>query len=162
MHSIVSVPMINYKEWTIWFSYNVCQIVQHCMDCLVIYVVYIWMQHKHMYMISREYLSLCIHDDVIEWKHVRPSRVPSQYPKRRLYVRSCKVSKPRDLYYKLSYRFEIWQAHRQDCCRSACQMSERSDNSEYKSRGFETRSYGKTSFRKLRQGPGRLLGGILQ
>ena len=63
---------------------------------------------------------------------------PSQYPKRRLFVRSRKVSKPRDWYFKLSYRFEIWQAHRQHCRRSACQISERSDNSKYKSRGFET------------------------
>ena len=66
------------------------------------------------------------------------SWAPSQYPKRRLSVRSPKVSKPRDRYFKLSYRFEIWQAHRQHCCRSACQISERSDNSKYKSRGFET------------------------
>ena len=66
------------------------------------------------------------------------SRAPSQYPKRRLSVRSRKVSKPRDWYFKLSYRFEIWQAHRQHCCRSACQVSERSDNSKYQSRGFET------------------------
>ena len=63
---------------------------------------------------------------------------PSQYPKRRLFVRSRKVSKPRDWYFKLSHRFEIWQAHRQHCCRSACQISERSGNSKYKSRGFET------------------------
>ena len=63
---------------------------------------------------------------------------PSQYPKRRLSVRSRKVSKPRDWYFKLSYRFEIWQAHRQHCCRSACQISERPDNPKYKSRGFET------------------------
>ena len=33
---------------------------------------------------------------------------------------------------------QICQAHRQHCCRSACQISERSDNSKYKSRGFET------------------------
>ena len=65
-------------------------------------------------------------------------RAPSQYPKRHLFVRSRKVSKPRDWYFKLSYRFEIWQAHRQHCCRSACPISERSDNSKYKSRGFET------------------------
>ena len=38
----------------------------------------------------------------------------------------------------LSHHFEIWQAHRQQCCRCACQISERSDNSKYKSRGFET------------------------
>ena len=65
-------------------------------------------------------------------------RAPSQYTKRRLFVRSREVSKPRDWYFKLLYRFEIWQAHRQHCCRSACQISERSDNSKYKSRGFET------------------------
>ena len=66
------------------------------------------------------------------------SWAPSQYQKRRLFVRSRKVSKPRDWYFKSSYRFEIWQAHRQHGCRSACQISERSDNSKYKSRGFET------------------------
>ena len=46
--------------------------------------------------------------------------------------------KPGDWYFKLSYRFEIWQAHRQQCWRSACQISEGSDNSKYKSCGFET------------------------
>ena len=63
---------------------------------------------------------------------------PSQYTKRPLFVRSRKVSKPRDAYFELSYRLEIWQAHRQHCCRSVSQISERSDNSKYKSRGFET------------------------
>ena len=62
---------------------------------------------------------------------------PSQYPKRRLFVRYREISKPRNWYFKLSHRFEIWQAHRQQCCRSACQISERSDNSKYRSRGFE-------------------------
>ena len=33
---------------------------------------------------------------------------PSQYPKRRLSVRSRQVSKPRDLYLELSDRSEIW------------------------------------------------------
>ena len=83
---------------------------------------------------------------------------PSQYPKRRLFVRSRKVSKPWDWYYKLSYRFEIWQAHRQHCCRSACHISERSDNSKYKSSGFETLrdlTERRLSFRILRRGPGR-------
>ena len=86
----------------------------------------------------------------VSWRHIITSAstggqidgqdtwAPSQYPKIRLSVRSRKVSKPRDWYFKLSYRFEIWQAHRQHCCRSACQISERSDNSKYKSRGFET------------------------
>ena len=63
---------------------------------------------------------------------------PSQYPKRRLFVRSRKVSKPRDLYLELSDRSEIWQALRQQCCRCACQISKRYDNLEYRSRGFET------------------------
>ena len=60
---------------------------------------------------------------------------PSQYPKRRLIIRSREVSKPRDWYFELSYRLEIWHAHRQQCCRSACHIS---DNSKYKSRSFET------------------------
>ena len=80
---------------------------------------------------------------------------PSQYPKRRLSVRSRKVSKPRDLYLELSDRSEILPALRQQCCRCACQISKRYDNLKYQSRGFETtRSYEKTSFRILRRGPG--------
>ena len=66
------------------------------------------------------------------------ARAPSQYPKRRLSVRSRKVSKPRDLYLELSDRSEIWQALRQQCCRCACQISKRYDNLKYQSRGFET------------------------
>ena len=63
---------------------------------------------------------------------------PFQYPIIRRIVRSRKVSKARDRVLKCSYRFEIWQAPRQQCCRGACHISERSDNSKYKSRGFET------------------------
>ena len=66
------------------------------------------------------------------------SRAPSQYPKRRLSVRSRKVSKPRDLYLELSDRSEIWQALRQQCCRCACQISKRYDNLKNRSCGFET------------------------
>ena len=66
------------------------------------------------------------------------TRAPSQYPKRRLSVRSRKVSKPRDLYLELSDRYEIWQALRQQCCRCACQISKRYENLKYQSRGFET------------------------
>ena len=66
------------------------------------------------------------------------TRAPSQYPKRRLFVRSREVSKPRDLYLKLSDRSEIWQALRQHCCRCACQISKRYDNLKYQSRGYET------------------------
>ena len=85
-------------------------------------------QHVNLTHACRLSSSTCIY-----WR-----RAPSQYQKRRFSVRSRKVSKPRDWYFKLPYRFEIWQAHRQHCCRSACQISERSDNSKYKSRGFET------------------------
>ena len=35
-------------------------------------------------------------------------------------------------------RSEMWQAPRQRCCRSACQISERDDNHNIQSRGFET------------------------
>ena len=48
------------------------------------------------------------------------------------------VSKPRDWQFKLSHRLVIWQARRQQCCRGACHISERPDNSKYKSRSFET------------------------
>ena len=63
---------------------------------------------------------------------------PSQYPKRRLFVRSRKVSKLRDLYLELPNHSEIWQALRQHCCRCACQISKWCDNLKYQSRGFET------------------------
>ena len=85
-----------------------------------------WVKLSHM---------LTAHNQDLCWHETRGSSTPSQCPKRRLFVRSREVSKARDWYFKLSYRFEIWQAHRQQCCRSACQMSERSDNSEHKSRG---------------------------
>ena len=49
-----------------------------------------------------------------------------------------KVAEPRNLYFKLSDRSEIWQALRQQCCRCACQISKRYNNSKYQSRGFET------------------------
>ena len=70
--------------------------------------------------------------------HKADHRAPSQYVKRRLSVRSRKVSKPRDLYLELSDRYEIWQALRQQCCRCACQISKRYENLKYQSRGFET------------------------
>ena len=55
------------------------------------------------------------------------------------YLRPREVSKPRDWQIKSLHRFEIWQAHRQHCCRcTTCQISERLHNSKYKSRGFET------------------------
>ena len=71
-------------------------------------------------------------------KSMEEPRAPSQYPKIRLFVRSRKVSKPRDLYIELSDRSENWQALRQQCCRCACQISKRYDNLKYQCRGFET------------------------
>ena len=67
-----------------------------------------------------------------------PVRALSQYPKRRLSVRSRKVPKPRDLHLGLSDRSEIWQALRQQCCRCACHISKRYGNLKYQSRGFGT------------------------
>ena len=63
---------------------------------------------------------------------------PSQYPKRRLIVRSREFSKPWDLYLELSDGSEIWQALRQLCYWCACHISKRYDNLKYQSRGFET------------------------
>ena len=60
-----------------------------------------------------------------------------QFSIRCFIVRSHEISKPRDWLFKLWHRFGSWQAHRHQCCRGACQISERSDNSKYKSRGFE-------------------------
>ena len=66
------------------------------------------------------------------------AKAPSQYPKRRLFIRSRKVSKLWDLFLEVSDRSEIWQAHRQQCCRCACQISKRYDNLKCQSRDFET------------------------
>ena len=51
------------------------------------------------------------------------TRAPSQYPIRRIIVRSREVLKPRDLYLELSDRSEISRTLRQHCCRCACQIS---------------------------------------
>ena len=69
---------------------------------------------------------------------IMTTRDPFQYPIRRLIVRSREVSKPRYWYFKSTHRLEIWQEHRQHCCRGGCKISERLYNSKYKSRSFET------------------------
>ena len=89
---------------------------------------------------------IMIHDELqAHWEtqhmmpfHSRGNWAPSQYPKRRLSVRSRKVSMPRDLYLESSDHSEIWLALRQQCCRCVCQISKRYDNLKYQSRGFET------------------------
>ena len=74
-----------------------------------------------------------------DWKLlVIKLRALYQYPIIRLVVWSREVSKPRDLRLILSDRSDIWQAPRQHCCRSTCQISKRCDNLNYQSRGFET------------------------
>ena len=90
--------------------------------------------------ICNKMFMIWIRNHRIQWDvtHALDTWAPSQYPKRRLSVRSRKVSKPRDLYSELSYRSEIWQALRQQCCRCACQISKRYGNLKYQSRGFET------------------------
>ena len=73
-----------------------------------------------------------------EAKYIAWTRAPSQFPKRRLSVKSRKVSKLRDLYVELSDRSEICKALRQQCCRCACQISKRCANLKYHSGGFDT------------------------
>ena len=70
--------------------------------------------------------------------HTQKTGSEPRFNIRRLTVISREVSKPRGLYLELSERFEIWHAPRQHCCRCACQISKRCDNSNYQSRGFET------------------------
>ena len=55
-----------------------------------------------------------------------------------LFARFRELSKPRDSGLNFSNRSEIWQVHRQRCCRGACQISERYDLCIIQSRGFET------------------------
>ena len=69
---------------------------------------------------------------------VKPWRSGPGFNIRGLIVRSREVSKPRDVYLKLSDGSEIWQAPRHQCCRRACQISKRCDDLNYQSRGFET------------------------
>ena len=52
-------------------------------------------------------------------------------------IRSHKDSKPRDPGLYFSNHSESWQAHRQQCCRDAGQISERYDQYNIQSRGFE-------------------------
>ena len=49
-----------------------------------------------------------------------------------------KASRPRDFYLKLFDRSEIWQAHRQQCCRCVCRIWKRCNDFNYHSRGFDT------------------------
>ena len=70
-------------------------------------------------------------------------------------VRSCKGSKPRDLCLELYDRSEIWQAHRHQYCRCACQISKRCDNFKAMRLWDYMRSYDKMSYRLLKRVPGK-------
>ena len=106
----------------------------------------IWKRNKHPFLLNKPKKYVSKHSNWVRlsfpyaWPYIPglAARAPSQYPKRRLSVRSRKVSKPRDLYLDLSDRSEIWPALRQQCCRCACQIAKRYDNLKYRSRGFET------------------------
>ena len=74
----------------------------------------------------------------IDYKDLLASWAPFQYPIRRRIVRSREVSMPRDLYLESSDRSEIWQTPEQHCCRHVCQISQRYDNLNCRSHGFET------------------------
>ena len=49
-----------------------------------------------------------------------------------------KMLKLRDWQFRISHCFEIWQAHQQQYCRGACQISEPLDYSKYKYCRFKT------------------------
>ena len=71
------------------------------------------------------------------------------------FFRSRYVSKAWDRVLKCSYRFDISRAHRQQCCREACQIPNWLDNFKCKFRHF-ARSYNYTSDRILKQDLGGL------
>ena len=98
----------------------------------------IWHLKKHFKIKTNNYCMRTLNQIIVLSPRFSGNlQAPFQYPIRRLIVRSREVTEPRDRQLKLSYRCEIWQARRQQC-RGACQISERSDYSKYKSRGNET------------------------
>ena len=66
------------------------------------------------------------------------NRAPFQYLMKHLVLKSHQVTKPWDWGFKSSHHLEIWQAHRQQCCWGASQISEQLDNSKYESCAFKT------------------------
>ena len=72
----------------------------------------------------------------------------------RIIVRSREVLELRDSGLDISNRSEIWQAPRQQRCRDACQISERYDHYNIRSRDFWefARSCGRTSYRLVNSG----------
>ena len=54
-----------------------------------------------------------MHSKIVLSMNSGATRVPFQYPTRRVIVRSRNVSKPSELYLKLPFHTESWQTHRQ-------------------------------------------------
>ena len=77
----------------------------------------------------------CIHNAQIVSTDIRASY---QQADGRLTARSLKVSRPRDSSLELSNRSNVWQDHKQQRRRDACQISERYDYCNIQSRGFAT------------------------
>ena len=112
-----------------------------CMGCLYTWSrlsTHIWVSKQlKLLIINRQYSRLLLMCTYL-WLAKDSTRAPSQYPIRRVIVRSRQVSKPRNLYLELTDRSEIRQSPRQQCCRGACQILKRCDDLNYQSRGFET------------------------
>ena len=97
-------------------------------------------EHTNVSLCQRQISQQVLTEVPVYWCYFlkNTSRALVHYPIRRLIARSCEVSKPRYLCLELSDRSEIWQVPRQQCCRGACQISKRYDDSNYQLRGFET------------------------
>ena len=133
---------ISYRlQCDIWVNYSMSREIcpPFCSLCVCYTLLVIWLDlftHTHQGWLKSYYTRLPVKWPWRVW--VKTTWALFQYPIRRPIVRSREVSKPRDLWLKLSDRSEIWQALRQHCCRGACQISKRYDKSNYQSRGFET------------------------
>ena len=68
------------------------------------------------------------------------SSLPTGYPLLNGKTSYHQISRLKSRYMssEISYRSDIWQAPRQQCCRGACQISERYDHFNTQSRSFET------------------------
>ena len=89
--------------------------------------------HKRQHVINRR---LRVLPTCPEWR--RLSRRARDTAATMLHHSRHRGDRQQQLYLELSDRSEIWHALRQYCCRCACQISKRSDNLKYQSRGFET------------------------
>ena len=75
--------------------------------------------HRDLLML-RNASNMLIFEDFGDRSNLGPVSISDKTPY--FIIKSCKVSKPRDLYLELSDRSEIRQAPRQHCCRCVCQI----------------------------------------